>query len=60
MAGITYILHLRKPCNIRFVWDDVGPGLEITWSSDGSLVGTVLRDTDMPADQFAYFTELLA
>jgi len=41
---ITFCFVYKKSANVRFVWDDVGPGLHVTWCEDSSLTGFVVRD----------------
>jgi hypothetical protein len=40
---VTFCFVYNKPANVEFVWDDVGPGLHVTWCEDSSLIGFVVR-----------------
>lgn len=62
MTKATYWLFGRAGCNIRFVWDDDGPGLAVIWSDREDLVGQIIREGDqrMTPDEFKHFTEMLA
>lgn len=61
MTKVTYCLLGRAGCNIRFIWDEEGPGLAIQWSDQKDLVGQVIREGDprMTPDEFKHFTEML-
>lgn len=59
---VTYALVKGQPCNIQFIWDEIGPGLHVQWSADRDLVGLVVRDdTGLSGPgMFQRLTELLA
>ena len=59
---VTFCFVDGEPVNVQFVWDDVGPGLQIIWSLRTDFVGQVVRSDDrlMVPGMFKCLTELLS
>ena len=54
------LLPKHVGCNLGFVWDEGGPGLEIVWCEDEFYTGMVLRRGDglLPEAVFDNIAEL--
>lgn len=61
MSKVTFCFVQDKPANVQFIWDDAGPGLQVTWCEQASLVGHVVRsDAGLKVPgMFKNLTELL-
>lgn len=59
---VTFCFVQGKPANVQFIWDDVGPGLQVVWCEQVDLVGQVVRsDAGLKVPgMFKSLTELLS
>ena len=57
----TFAFVHGQPCNVVFIWDDEGPGLQVTWCEDKTPVDHVVRSDEglNYIGAFASLTELL-
>ncbi len=61
-TSVTFCFVNNKPANVQFIWDDIGPGLQIVWCEQADLVGQVVRsDAGLKVPgMFKSLTELLS
>jgi len=59
---VTFCFVQGKPANVQFIWDEVGPGLQIVWCEQADFVGQVVRsDAGLKVPgMFKCLTELLS